>query len=241
LKLEFGQAIADYGQFIRLSPDHALAYINRGSAYSRMGKLDLAIADCDEAIRLTPNDHAAYFLRGSAYQKKGMPDQAKADWNRGQSLAKAESDRFWAFADRNMVTAGVGGKLLRVTAKFEDEDKKAAQDCADHDPDRAIRGCTSIIERRLVPPPELGVIYAKRGLAYERKQEFERAITEFDEAVRLAPNDFEGYYLRGLVYEMKGERDKAITDYRRSLFLDSGSAWAKRAAKRGLERLGAAS
>jgi hypothetical protein len=95
----------------------------------------------------------------------------------------------------------VVGKSRGVIAKFEVENDEAAQDCAADDPDRVIRGCTSIIERRLVPPPELGLIHAKRGLAYKRKQEFERAIREFDEAVRLAPNGFEGYYLRGRLRE----------------------------------------
>jgi tetratricopeptide (TPR) repeat protein len=235
LKLEFGRAIADYGQTILLSPDHALAYINRCSANCKIGKFDQAIMDCHEAIRLTPNDHAAYLFRGFAYQQKGMPDRAKADRDKWQSLAKAESDRLRADNDLFTVMVIVEGTLRGVIAKFEVENDEAAQDCAAHDPDRAIRGCASIIERRLVPAPELGLIHAKRGLAYKRKQELERAIAEFDEAIRLAPNGFEGYYLRGRVYERKGERERAIADYRRSLLLDSGSD----RAKRGLARLGA--
>ena len=42
---DYDQAIADYSQAIRLKPDYAKAYDNRGNAYSRLGRFDPAFAD----------------------------------------------------------------------------------------------------------------------------------------------------------------------------------------------------
>jgi tetratricopeptide (TPR) repeat protein len=51
---EYDQAIQDLSQAIRLDPQSAFPYVNRGVAYDETGKHDLAIADLTEAIRLDP-------------------------------------------------------------------------------------------------------------------------------------------------------------------------------------------
>ncbi|MGB0384758.1 MAG: tetratricopeptide repeat protein [Ardenticatenaceae bacterium] len=44
--------MADYSEAIRLNPDYALAYNNRGFAYEKKGERDLAIADYRKAVEL---------------------------------------------------------------------------------------------------------------------------------------------------------------------------------------------
>ena len=48
-------AIADYDEAIRLKPNDAGAYLNRGIAKQKQGQYEAAIADYDEAIRLKPD------------------------------------------------------------------------------------------------------------------------------------------------------------------------------------------
>ena len=64
-------AIPDYDEAIRLNPDDAKAYYNRGFAKSELEKYFEAISDYDQAIRLDPNDAKAYNNRGLA----------KRNWN----------------------------------------------------------------------------------------------------------------------------------------------------------------
>ena len=60
-------AVADYDEAIRLQPDSAAAYYNRGLAKDALKRYDDAIADYDEAIRLQPDaTPAAYYNRGAA-------------------------------------------------------------------------------------------------------------------------------------------------------------------------------
>ena len=54
-KGDFDGAIADYNEAIRLKPDYAIAWNNRGFVKRRKDDLDGAIADYNEAIRLRPN------------------------------------------------------------------------------------------------------------------------------------------------------------------------------------------
>ena len=59
-------AIADYDIAIRLNPDDADAYYNRGVAKGKLGQHFAAIADYDIAIRLNPDYADAYNNRGYA-------------------------------------------------------------------------------------------------------------------------------------------------------------------------------
>ena len=72
-------AIADFTLVIRLEPNYAGAYNNRGLAHRDGGNLDLAIADFNQAIRLDPNYASAYSNRGIAHFDRGNLDLALAD------------------------------------------------------------------------------------------------------------------------------------------------------------------
>ncbi len=68
--------------------------------------------------------------------------------------------------------------------------------------------------------------YTNRGLAYSNKGENDRAIADYDQALRLVP-DYAGVYNnRGLAYWRKGEYDRAIADYEQALRLDPDLAFA---------------
>ena len=58
------EAISAYNEAIRLKPDYALAYNNRGNAKMDLGDLEGARADYNEAIRLKPDLAEAYDSRG---------------------------------------------------------------------------------------------------------------------------------------------------------------------------------
>jgi tetratricopeptide (TPR) repeat protein len=54
--------------------------------------------------------------------------------------------------------------------------------------------------------------YYVRGVAYVGKGEFDPAINDFDEAIRLSPRDGSGWEARAYAYYQKGDYDRAIQD-----------------------------
>ena len=62
--------------------------------------------------------------------------------------------------------------------------------------------------------------YGVRGTAYRRKGEYEQAITDTSEAIRLDPKDARAYAARGEIYRLKAEYDKAIIDTSDAIRLD---------------------
>jgi lipoprotein NlpI len=80
-KGDYGRAIADYNEAIRLDPKYSFAYNNLGNAHRANGDYDRAIANYNAAIRLDRKSVAAYYNRASAYYGKGDKDRAITDYS----------------------------------------------------------------------------------------------------------------------------------------------------------------
>ncbi len=63
-------AIQDYTEAIRLKPNDAYYYSNRGDVRLLKGEYKDAINDFNEAIRLDPNNSGSFSSRGFAWSEK---------------------------------------------------------------------------------------------------------------------------------------------------------------------------
>jgi tetratricopeptide (TPR) repeat protein len=63
--------------------------------------------------------------------------------------------------------------------------------------------------------PNSVAAFNERGWSYAKKGDYDRAIADYTEAIRLDPVwSALPYYNRGSAYEKKGELDKALADFR---------------------------
>jgi tetratricopeptide (TPR) repeat protein len=83
------------GADIKLKPDNANTYNNRGHAYFAKGDNDRAIADYNRAIELKPDHASAYNNRGRTYYAKGDNDRAIADYNRAIELKPDAAEAYY--------------------------------------------------------------------------------------------------------------------------------------------------
>lgn len=83
---EYENAIKHFTEAIRLKPDLANAYFNRGVTYAFRDEFDDAIKDFDTVIQLKPDHVGAYYNRGNTYGDKGELDNAIKDFNKAIEL-----------------------------------------------------------------------------------------------------------------------------------------------------------
>jgi len=80
-------------------------------------------------------------------------------------------------------------------------------------PDLAIQYCTRAIESGRFAGADLARLHYGRGVEWAAKADFDRAIADYDAAIRLSPDFADAYYNRGNAWANKGEPDRAIADY----------------------------
>jgi tetratricopeptide (TPR) repeat protein len=75
--------------------------------------------------------------------------------------------------------------------------------------------------RAITLAPGYAQAYLERGLAYNHKDSYDKAIADFTEAIRLDPEDKDAYYFRGAAYVMgKDNWVQARADWRKALEID---------------------
>jgi lipoprotein NlpI len=79
--------------------------------------------------------------------------------------------------------------------------------------DRKISGCSTEILSGTLSNSDLALAYTNRGIAYSAKGQLDRAIQDFDQAIKLDANNVIAYYNRGIAHSAKGQFDCAIQDY----------------------------
>ena len=193
----YDRSIADYTQALKLDPNNAIIYYQRGNAYNDKGDFDRAIADYTQAIRVNPNLSDAYMMRGMIYmENKQDLDTAIADYTQAIRL---DPDYTEAYVGRGLAYRGKG------------------------DFDRAIAEYTQAI--RLSPNESR--LYSGRATSYFMKRDFNQAIADFTQAIRLAPNHADSYYLRGLAYHLMRDLDRAIADLEAAVRINPNDAGAR--------------
>jgi len=61
--------------------------------------------------------------------------------------------------------------------------------------------------------------YRWRGFAYMGLDQYEVAVRDFDEAIRIDPTDSLGYLFRSLTHHTLGHAQKAYEDFNKAIFL----------------------
>ena len=134
--------------------------------------------------------------------------------------------------------AAITAALVAAAPAHADENSDR---CFKDEGEAAIAACTRAIQSGKFSGEPLAAIYHNRAIELRRDGDYDRAIADYSQAVRLEPEFTGAYAGRGLAHEGKGEIEKAKTEYRKALAVapkyDDGQ-WAHETASARLKVLG---
>ena len=144
------------------------------------GELDLMIKDDDQAIALDPTNAAAFADRAQVYEAKGDADRETADYDRAVALKPNDGDYHngacWARA--------YAGREL----------------------DKALADCNAAVALTTRTPGGASDSLDSRGLVWFRMGDFDKAIADYDVALKANPKLASSLYMRGLARRRKGDQ-----------------------------------
>ena len=238
-KGDFNRAIENYDKAIELKPDLAFVYSNRANVYFEKEDYDRAIQDFSKVIELKPDNARAYSGRGNAYACKNELDKAIEDYNKAIEL---KPDHIEGLYSIQMILYGIKGDIGKAIEKYtKAKELNPEVDIygSNETFEKAIQNLRSIgsfgfewfikTQRAIsteLKPDDMAMEHYKRGYTYWIKQEFDKAIDEFDRVIELKPNFGMAYFIQGQIYLKKEEFDKAIDDYNKVIELNPNDATA---------------
>jgi tetratricopeptide (TPR) repeat protein len=86
-------------------------------------------------------------------------------------------------------------------------------------PNEVISSCTAVIQSGQETGKNLAAAFTIRGRAYRAKGDYDHAIADYTEAIRIESNYGLAFYSRGIAYFNKKDYDRAVADYTESLRL----------------------
>ena len=87
-------------------------------------------------------------------------------------------------------------------------------------PAAQIAACTALLQSGRFDVQDLSQIHFNRGVAYRDRGDLARAISDYDEAIRLNPQSALAYNNRGVAYRGQGDLARAISDYDEAIRLN---------------------
>ena len=102
------------------------------------------------------------------------------------------------------------GLVVLVGSGRADGLSDASQCASTGNPDLVIQYCTRAINSGMLSSTNLAITLRSRGNAYSRKDRYDRAIKDYDQALVFNPRYTEASYNQGNVYGHKGQYDQTL-------------------------------
>jgi tetratricopeptide (TPR) repeat protein len=238
-KGDYDKAIADFNEALKLDPESVAALNGRGLVWHKKTEYDKAIADFDAALKLDPKSAAVYYNRGLAWQFKNEFTKAVDDFDQAVRLdpryaaASQFGHPFTAIA-AGVGTAPVGPPLPPLPPLTPEAAAAVDPAVVKAGADDPFRNFSQNLQRDL----EYAELCMQRAYAWGGAKEYDKAIADFNEAIRFNPHLAGAYIGRGHCHCEKKEFDKAIADYDQALKIDPQAAIALMGRARARESLG---
>ncbi|MGA7537673.1 MAG: aspartyl protease family protein [Steroidobacteraceae bacterium] len=221
---EFSQAIADLTHACDSDPSDAGCRYQRGLAYWHGAQARSALADFDVAIQLQPDDFEAYLARAELELHRA-PASAENDLDAVDRLAPQQGDMRLTLARLYAAAGEYAGAVhqydLWIDYHADDvrmplalSNRCGSEAAANVDVDRALEDCDTALHLmpKAAPIGATAVALSNRGLVYLRQGTLDKALADFDAALKLQPELPLARYARGLVELKKGLRAAGEAD-----------------------------
>ena len=166
-RMEYDRSIESFDKTLELAPygkDNHIVYYNRGMAHLKNRQYDKAIYDFTKSLEMTPANkkklqYDSLINRGGAHQKSNNLELALKDYTHAIELQPKEKNIKYIYNNRAWVHYARGNN------------------------DAAIADFSEAIKI----DDEFDIAYYGRATVWQKKMDYERALIDAKEAVRLRP------------------------------------------------------
>jgi tetratricopeptide (TPR) repeat protein/predicted aspartyl protease len=220
---DFEHALADLSKAVELRPDEPEYLFQRALIYRQNGQADLAAADLDRTLTLNQDFLRAYMPRAEIRFHEKNVEGAIADLDAVDRLAPKQADVRYALAEHY----GAANRFARAIAQYDlwiqshPLDSKIAAALGERCRASAIENedlaggladCNRALSIADKKYPNYGRLFEDRGLLELRQANYDKAIADFDAALKTMPKNAFVLYGRGVAKTRKNKTTEGEAD-----------------------------
>jgi tetratricopeptide (TPR) repeat protein/predicted aspartyl protease len=220
---DFVPALADLSKACELTPNEPEYFYRRALIYWQTGAAPQALADLDHALQVKEDFLPAYLPRAEIHLQQKDLAAADADLLNVDRLAPKQ-------ADLRLELAAIYFRLEKLPAATQQyslwidshpDDSRMVRALGsrcllsalqNQDLAQGMKDCSKALSRGDKKSSDYGQLYADRGLVYLRQGNYDKAIADFNDALKLQPNVARALYGRGVAESRKNLATQSAAD-----------------------------
>jgi tetratricopeptide (TPR) repeat protein len=220
---DFGPALADLSKAIELSPDESEYYYQRAETYRASGQADLALADYDRVLLLKQDFLAAYIPRAEIKLAKKDTPGATADLETVDRLASKQADLRFTLAELYERIDRLPAAIEQFTLWIQNHpvDSRLLSAMAERCLSSALQNqglptalsdCNAAVRRAHTKDENYSYLFVNRGLVRLRQGDYDKAIADCNDALKLMPKNARALYARAVAESRKNNQRDSASD-----------------------------
>ncbi len=222
------EAVRWFEKGIGITKKSDALYLNLGTSFMSLGKINEAIAAFNMAIKINQNSVNAHFNLGNLYLDLEKYEDCIKSYNQALKIKSDFVDcvinKAVAFANLENIEEAI--RQYKNALNLEPNNSKIHLNLASlYEKYKRFNEALAHYDRAIQIKPDYPEAWNNKGVIFGELKQYEQALAHYDRAIQIKPDYPEAWNNKGVIFGELKQYEQAIMHYKQALYIDKNLDW----------------